>query len=222
MSCTTPTSSSRVRSADEAAVRGGDRRHAGTDRSSAPAGAWRSTRRSGRPDEVAERFGLDGMAGTHAIGHTRMATEVGRDDRRRASLLDRARPVPGAQRLAVQPQRAAPRADQRDGMTFETENDTEVAAGYLTWRMRQGDSSARRSNAALDDLDGFYTFVVGTEDRLRRAARSDRLQAGGDGRDRRLCRLRLRISRARRTCPASRRPGSGSRSRPPSISGSVH
>ena len=29
----------------------------------------------GRPDKVAERFGLDGMAGSHAIGHTRMATE---------------------------------------------------------------------------------------------------------------------------------------------------
>ena len=49
-------------------------------------------------------------------------------------------------------------------MTFETENDTEVAAAYLTWRMREGDDSrARRWKRALDDLDGFYTFVVGTE-----------------------------------------------------------
>ena len=29
----------------------------------------------GRPENVAERFGLAAMHGTHAIGHTRMATE---------------------------------------------------------------------------------------------------------------------------------------------------
>ena len=29
----------------------------------------------GRPDSVAQRFQLDGMCGSHAIGHTRMATE---------------------------------------------------------------------------------------------------------------------------------------------------
>ena len=42
--------------------------------------------------------------GTHAIGHTRMATEVRRHDRRLASVLDRQRHLPRAQRLALQPQ----------------------------------------------------------------------------------------------------------------------
>jgi glutamate synthase domain-containing protein 1 len=51
----------------------------------------------------------------------------------------------------------------REGLRFETENDTEVAAGYLSWRMRAGDGLAAALGACLNDLDGFYTFVVGTE-----------------------------------------------------------
>jgi glutamate synthase domain-containing protein 1 len=38
-----------------------------------------------------------------------------------------------------------------------------VAAGYLSWRMGQGASLAEALQGAVGDLDGFYTFVVGTE-----------------------------------------------------------
>ena len=51
--------------------------------------------------------------------------------------------------------------------------------------MREGASLGEALENSLDDLDGFYTFVVGTEDGLRRVARPDRLQARRDGRDRR-------------------------------------
>jgi glutamate synthase domain-containing protein 1 len=51
----------------------------------------------------------------------------------------------------------------REGLSFQTENDSEVAAGYLTWKMREGASLADALEASLDALDGFYTFVVGTE-----------------------------------------------------------
>jgi glutamate synthase domain-containing protein 1 len=47
-------------------------------------------------------------------------------------------------------------------MAFSTENDSEVAAGYLTWRMRQGASLRDSLSSSLEDLDGFFTFVVGT------------------------------------------------------------
>ena len=53
---------------------------------------------------------------------------------------------------------------KRHGERFQTENDSEVAAAYLTWRTREGDSLKRALERALDDLDGFYTFVVGTRD----------------------------------------------------------
>ena len=49
-------------------------------------------------------------------------------------------------------------------MHIETENDTEVGAAYLTWKMQQGSTLGEALEAGIDDLDGFYTFVVGTKD----------------------------------------------------------
>ena len=50
------------------------------------------------------------------------------------------------------------------GIDFQTESDTEVAAAYLTWRLREGASLKEALESALDDLDGFYTFLAGTAD----------------------------------------------------------
>src|SRR5690242_1001399 len=102
------------------------------------------------------------MAGTHAIGHTRMATES-------AVTTNGAHPFStGTDQCLVHNgslsnHNAVRRDLQRDGIAFRTENDTEVAAGYLTWKMRQGFDLKSALTAALKDLDGFYTFVVGTE-----------------------------------------------------------
>ena len=175
----TPMPSWHRRQRGRAAERLARARGARASRSWAPARAWRSTRRWACPDEVAERFGLAHMAGTHGIGHTRMATEVGGHDRRRASVLDRARTSAWCITARCPTTTISAASSTREGMTFETDNDTEVAAGYLTWRMSEGASLGEALESGLDDLDGFYTFVVGTRDRLRRAARSDRLQARG-------------------------------------------
>jgi glutamate synthase domain-containing protein 1 len=117
----------------------------------------------GRPDTVAKRFHLEDMAGSHGIAHTRMATES-------AVTTDGAHPFStGRDQCLVHNgslsnHNALRRQLKRKGLSFETENDTEVAAGYLTWRISQGDSLGVALKASLDDLDGFYTFVVGTED----------------------------------------------------------
>ena len=176
----------------------------------------------GRPDEVARQLRARATwPAPMRIGHTRMATEsavttdgahpfsTGRDQClvHNGSLSNH-----NALRRELQPRRP----DVRDRERYRGRRRLSHLAHA---RGRQPRRGARRQS--LDDLDGFYTFVVGTEDRLRRAARSDRLQAGGDGRDRRLRRLRLRIPRACR--PAGHRQGArcGSRSRRPSISGSA-
>jgi len=116
----------------------------------------------GRPDLVAERFGLAGMKGTHGIGHTRMATES-------AVTTDGAHPYStGLDQCLVHNgslsnHNALRRDLERHGLVFETENDTEVAAGYLSWQLRSGLSLDAALEKSLGDLDGFYTFVVGTE-----------------------------------------------------------
>jgi methylamine---glutamate N-methyltransferase subunit A len=116
----------------------------------------------GLPAEVAKRFRLEGMSGTHAIGHTRMATES-------AVTTDGAHPYStGADQCLVHNgslsnHNSLRRELMRDGIGFATENDTEVAAGYLTWRLSHGMTLDAALKSALADLDGFYTFVVGTE-----------------------------------------------------------
>ena len=116
----------------------------------------------GRPENVTERFDLAAMHGTHAIGHTRMATES-------AVTTDGAHPYStGKDQCLVHNGSLSNhnnlrRVLKREGFAFETENDTEVAAGYLSWKMREGLSLGDALKVSLDDLDGFYTFVVGTE-----------------------------------------------------------
>jgi amidophosphoribosyltransferase len=53
---------------------------------------------------------------------------------------------------------------RREGIEFQTENDTEVAAGYLAWRLREGATLEQALEGCLTDLDGFYTFAIGTAD----------------------------------------------------------
>jgi glutamate synthase domain-containing protein 1 len=116
----------------------------------------------GRPEAVAARLDLAQMCGTHAIGHTRMATESAVTTRGAhpfSTGIDQCLVHNGS----LSNHNAVRRRLMHDGMRFETENDTEVAAGYLTWRMRQGASLEAALAAALADLDGFYTFVVTTE-----------------------------------------------------------
>jgi glutamate synthase domain-containing protein 1 len=116
----------------------------------------------GWPTDVSERFHLKEMSGSHAIGHTRMATESA------VTTL-------GAHPFSTGPDQclvhngslsnhnSLKRKLKHDGMTFETENDSEVAAAYLTWRMNQGMNLGEALEKSLDDLDGFFTFVVGTK-----------------------------------------------------------
>ena len=116
----------------------------------------------GLPADVSTRFGLSGMSGSHGIGHTRMATES-------AVTTDGAHPFStGPDQCLVHNgslsnHRSLRRMLEPKGIHFVTDNDSEVAAGYLTWRMREGASLAGALEASLDDLDGFFTFVVGTE-----------------------------------------------------------
>ena len=117
----------------------------------------------GLPRSVAERFSVSQMSGTHGIGHTRMATES-------AVTTMGAHPFStGADQCLVHNgslsnHNSLRRSLVRDGVHFETDNDTEVAAAYLTHKMQQGASLGEALESGLNDLDGFYTFVVGTRD----------------------------------------------------------
>ena len=116
----------------------------------------------GLPKDVAARFEVSKMKGTHGIGHTRMATES-------AVTTMGAHPFStGTDQCLVHNgslsnHNGVRRELIRQGMTFETQNDTEVGAAYISHKLKSGETLGNALEATLTDLDGFFTFVVGTK-----------------------------------------------------------
>lgn len=117
---------------------------------------------TGLPVEVADRFGLRAMGGSHGIGHTRMATES-------AVTTLGAHPFSTApdeclvHNGSLSNHNSLRRMLAREGFTVKTENDTEVGAAYISSRIAGGANLGEALEGTLDDLDGFFTFVMGTK-----------------------------------------------------------
>jgi glutamate synthase domain-containing protein 1 len=117
----------------------------------------------GLPIEVANAFKLKGLQGSHIIGHTRMATES-------AVTTAGSHPFSTGSDLclvhngSLSNHNRLRRKLEKAGAVFRTENDSEVAAQYLDVQMQQGATLSEALTHALADLDGFYTFTIGTSD----------------------------------------------------------
>ena len=117
----------------------------------------------GRPSDIVDRFDVARMTGTHIIGHTRMATES-------AVTTDGSHPFSTGRDLCLVHNGSLSNHNRlrdrlrRSGIAFHTENDSEVAAAYVMFRLQQGDSLQLALESSLRDLDGFYTFAIGTAD----------------------------------------------------------
>jgi len=117
----------------------------------------------GDPAAIVERLGLTARTGTHAIGHTRMATES-------AVTVAGSHPFSTGDDTCLVHNGSLSNHNRlreqlaRHGERFQTDNDSEVAAAYLASRLRAGDTLQGALENGLKDLDGFYTFVVGTRD----------------------------------------------------------
>ena len=117
----------------------------------------------GRPEDFVRQFALGDFRGSHALGHTRMATES-------RVTTEGSHPFSTGLDLCLVHNGSLSNHNRlrerlrREGIEFQTENDTEVAAAYLAWRLREGASLEGALESCLDDLDGFYTFLVGTVD----------------------------------------------------------
>lgn len=118
---------------------------------------------TGLPEEFAAAFSLEDFRGTHALGHTRMATES-RVTTEGSHPFSTGLDLCLVHNGSLSNHNRLRESLRREGIEFQTENDTEVAAGYLAWRLREGASLEQALEGCLTDLDGFYTFAVGTAD----------------------------------------------------------
>ena len=117
----------------------------------------------GSPELVYEQFDLEMASGTHMIGHTRMATES-------AVTTAGSHPFATGADLCLVHNGSLSNHNllreklEREGINFQTENDTEVAGAYLTSKIRSGSTLRQALEDGIKEIDGFYTFCIGTQD----------------------------------------------------------
>ena len=112
----------------------------------------------GNAKMVCDRYNLDKVVGTHAIGHARMATESGVD-------IKSAHPFWGYPFSDVSVVHNGQltnywnnrRILENKGMRFMSECDSELIAVYLAEKMRNGASLEEGMKDSLSGLDGVFT-----------------------------------------------------------------
>lgn len=120
---------------------------------------------AGNPLKIADRYNFKSLQGTHLVAHTRMATES-------AVTPAHAHPFTAGEDFCLvhngslsNPYSIRRKLEPR-GIHFETDNDTEAACRFLEWRMQEGDNLETALQKGFEELDGFYTFLMGTGDKL--------------------------------------------------------
>ncbi|MEJ2177420.1 MAG: class II glutamine amidotransferase [Gammaproteobacteria bacterium] len=116
---------------------------------------------------VSEQYSLSGFQGTHAIGHTRMATESDVDIRSAhpywAYPFNDVSVVHNGQLTNYWTFR---REMERRGHRFMSNCDSELIAVYIADRMEAGDDLESAMKRSVDELDGVFTYLVATSDAL--------------------------------------------------------
>lgn len=120
---------------------------------------------AGNACDIARRYHFRSLSGSHCIGHTRMATES------RVSPMH-AHPFTAGEDFclvhngSLSNYHMIRRRLAVEGISFETDNDSEAACRFLQWRVASGDSLEKAIEAGFSELDGFYTFLIATRDQI--------------------------------------------------------
>jgi len=119
----------------------------------------------GDPIEICTRFRFAQATGSHCVGHTRMATES-------AVTPVHSHPYTAGEDFCLVHNGSLSnpymlrRSLERQGIRFETDNDTEAACRFLEWRLSAGEDLSSALTSAFSQLDGFYTLLMATGDQV--------------------------------------------------------
>lgn len=121
----------------------------------------------GDANEVSDAYGLEGFDGTHAIGHTRMATESDVDIRSAhpywAFPYNDVSVVHNGQLTNYWIMR---REMERKGHRFMSDCDSELLAVYTAHNLASGISLEETLQRSIEEIDGVFTYLVATKDQL--------------------------------------------------------
>ncbi len=121
----------------------------------------------GNAREVASEYNLDSFQGTHAIGHTRMATESDVDIRSAhpywAYPYNDIAVVHNGQLTNYWNSR---RALEHKGHRFKSNCDSELIAVYIADKLEDGTSLKDTMHNSVEEFDGVFTYLVATHDSL--------------------------------------------------------
>lgn len=116
---------------------------------------------------VSGQYGLGNFAGTHGIGHTRMATESDVDIRSAhpywAFPYNDVSVVHNGQITNYWIMR---RQMERKGHRFMSNCDSELLAVYVAHDLAKGISLEDSMRKSIDEIDGVFTYLVATKDQL--------------------------------------------------------
>jgi len=116
---------------------------------------------------VSEQYGLSNFRGTHAIGHTRMATESDVDIRSAhpywAFPYNDIAVVHNGQITNYWMMR---REMERKGHRFMSDCDSELLAVYTANNLANGASLSESLHSSINEIDGVFTYLVATQDQL--------------------------------------------------------
>ena len=117
--------------------------------------------------EVAAHYHLDAFQGTHAIGHTRMATESAVDISHAHPFW--AYPFPDIAVVhngQITNYHKNRHLLEREGHRFRSHCDSELIAVYMADKLSAGLSLEEALHQSQQDLDGVYTYIVCTENEI--------------------------------------------------------
>jgi glutamate synthase domain-containing protein 1 len=122
---------------------------------------------TGQPVELAGVYNVSAFDGDHGLAHNRLATESG-------VYPDTTHPfwAPGFQDVCtvhngmITNYWKMRRRLEQIGMSFQSNNDTELIAVYLAYQMSQGATLEDALKSSLDDFDGTFSYLVSTENAI--------------------------------------------------------
>lgn len=118
-------------------------------------------------EELERNFSISGFVGSHGIGHVRFSTESCVD-------LFHAHPFQSFDHIDVALVHNGQITNywktrerlEREGIKFQTENDSELIVHYIIDRLKGGDALNEALKASVEDLDGPFSYIFSTETEL--------------------------------------------------------